>query len=399
MTSSYLGPVELFDGRSTTLKRKQGVLIEDGRIAWAGAHARAPRAARQAEALEEDAGFLTPGLFDCHVHLCMDGEPDFLAEARESEPYAALKAVRNAERHLRSGTTTVRDLGGIGFVTSDVARAIDGEVVAGPRVIPSGKAITITGGHGWSSFAQQADGPQGLRQAVRQQMRAGARSIPVIATGGRLSPRASLDFASLSPEELEAAVEEAHSWGVPIAAHAHGDAGARRAVQAGIDSVEHGSLISAQTVRMMKERGTFHVATISAHAEIVGHSDEVADYVMDKGRQIMEAARASFERALRAGVRHAVGTDAGTPFNAHGHGPLEMVRMADWGMPPPKVLVAATSNAAALCRVEDETGTVEVGKAADLVLYEANPLDDVRAVLRPAVVFRGGERFSGRPVG
>jgi imidazolonepropionase-like amidohydrolase len=214
-----------------------------------------------------------------------------------------------------------------------------------------------------------------------------------------LTPGVSVDFASLAPEELEAAVEEAHSWGVPIAAHAHGDAGARRAVQAGVDSVEHGSLISAQTVRMMKERGTFHVATISAHAEIVGHGDEVADYVLAKGQQIIESARASFERALRAGVRHAVGTDAGTPFNGHGHGPLEMVRMADWGMPPAKVLVAATSNAAALCRVDDETGTVEAGKAADLVLYEANPLEDVRALLSPAVVFRGGERYSGRPVG
>src|SRR5205823_5385627 len=183
----------------------------------------------------------TPGLIDCHVHLCFDGEPDFVAEARVSQAYAAVKCVRNAQRQLAAGVTTVRDLGGIDAVVCEVGKAIADGRAEGARVVASGQALTITGGHGWNSFARQADGPDGVRVAVREQVRSGARSIKIVATGGVLTPGVSFDFTAFTPEEVEAAVDEAHKWGVPIAAHAIGHAGIDNCVRAGIDSTQHGS--------------------------------------------------------------------------------------------------------------------------------------------------------------
>jgi imidazolonepropionase-like amidohydrolase len=390
--ATYISQVTLFDGR--TVRRSAGVLIEDGRIEWVGAHPRRPRAARGAEAVEGRGRTLTPGLFDCHVHLCFDGEANFVDEGRVSETTAALKAVRNAERHLAAGVTTVRDLGSIGVVACDVARAIEEGIVRGPRVIPSGQAITITGGHGWNTFGVQADGAPAIRTAIRKQVRAGARSIKIVATGGVLTPGIAFDFTAFTLDEVEAAVEEAHRWKVPITAHAIGRQGIRHCVRAGIDSVEHGAQIDQAIARQMKSKGIFHVPTISALDGIVGHPDQVPDYAVAKGRAVMELAQQAFAVGLRNGVRYVCGTDAGTPFNPHGGGPRELLRMIEWGLPPVKALEAATANAAELLRLPD-VGTVEKGKAADLVLWPGDPLEDPEILLFPAAVWRTGELVAG----
>lgn len=390
--STYFAGVTLFDGEA--VRRRAGVLVGEGRIEWVGPHARAPREARAATGVDGSGHTLTPGLIDSHVHLCFDGEADFVGEARATEPYAAVKCVGNAVRQLAAGVTTVRDLGGLGIVVCEVARAIEEGRAAGPRVVASGQAITITGGHGWNSFARQADGPDGIRVAVREQIRAGARSIKIVATGGVLTPGVPVDFSALTPEEIEAAVDESHKWGVPIAAHAIGRTGIEACVRAGIDSIEHGSTISAQVAREMKDRGTFHVPTISAVRGIVDHPDEVPAYAVEKGRQIMELAREAFGRAVRGGVRHACGTDAGTPFNPHGGAPREVGRMVEWGLSPLKALQAATSNAADLLRVAD-VGRVAAGHAADLAFWHGDPLDDVSILLTPRLVMKAGRVVSG----
>jgi imidazolonepropionase-like amidohydrolase len=390
--ATYIANVTLFDGRS--VKRRAGVLVVDGAISWVGSHTRAPRDARGAVPVDGAGRTVTPGLIDSHVHLCFDGDPNFVAEAQVTEPYAAVKCVRNAERQLAAGVTTVRDLGGLGAVVCEVAKAIEDGRVPGPRVVASGQALTISGGHGWTSFAKQVDGPDGVRVAVREQIRSGARSIKIVATGGVLTPGIPVDFTAFTPEEVEAAVDEAHKWGVPIAAHAIGGAGISNCVRAGIDSIEHGSQISAETAREMKERGVFHVPTISAVRGIVDHPEDVPEYALEKARQITQMAQDSFRRAVRAGVRHACGTDAGTPHNPHGSAPREVVRMVEWGLSPMKALAAATANAADLLRTPS-VGTVEEGKHADLVLYAADPLDDPTALLSPALVMRGGEVVAG----
>src|SRR5690242_17358248 len=176
-------------------------------------------------------------------------------------------------------------------------------------------------------------------------MRAGAKSIKIVATGGVLTPGIPVDFTAFTPEEIEAAVDEAHKWGVPIAAHAIGRTGIANCVRAGIDSIEHGSQIDTEIAREMKERGAFHVPTISALAEIVGHPEDVPEYAVSKAEQIIAMARDAFGRAARNGVRHACGTDAGTPHNPHGSAPREIVRMVEWGLTPLKALQAATANA------------------------------------------------------
>jgi imidazolonepropionase-like amidohydrolase len=286
--------------------------------------------------------------------------------------------------------TTVRDLGGLGAVVCEVGKAIADGRARGPRVVASGQALTITGGHGWNSFARQTDGPDGVRLAVREQVRSGARSIKIVATGGVLTPGVSVDFTAFTPEEVEAAVDEAHKWGVPIAAHAIGRRGIENCVRAGIDSIEHGSQITAQIAREMHEQGTFHVATINALRGIVDHPEDVPAYAVAKGQQVLGMAQEAFRRSVRAGVRLACGTDAGTPHNPHGSAPRELIRMVEWGLTPNKALQSATSIAADLLRLP-LVGSVEQGKAADLVYWEGDPQQDVAALLVPTVVMKGGE--------
>ena len=391
--ATYFPNVTLFDGRAA--KTKQGVLVSNGTISWVGAHARAPRDARNAKEVSKPGTTLTPGFIDCHVHLCFDGDADIVAETQGlNAARATLKTFRNGLRQLEHGVTTVRDLGGFDFTVCETAKAIAEGLVEGPRMVASGRALTITGGHGSGLFAQEVNGPDAVRAGVREQIKGGATSIKVIATGGVLTPGVPVAFTAFTPEELEAAVDEAHKWGRPVAAHAIGAAGIENAVRAGVDSIEHGSQIPAPVARMMKERGTFHVPTISAVRGIIDHPDEVPAYAVEKGNMIAEQARESFRRAMRAGVRPACGTDAGTPFNPHGNGPLEVVRMVEWGLTPLKALQSATANAAELLRVP-EIGTVEEGKAADLVLWKGNPLDDIDAVLKPALVMKAGEAVTG----
>ncbi len=388
MSPTYFPNVTLFDGSAA--REDAGVLVRDGTISWVGARPAAPREALDAEEIETAGATLTPGLIDCHVHLCFDGGPDFVAEARVSQAYAAVKCVRNAERHLRAGVTAVRDLGGLGAVACDVARAIEEGRVPGPRVVASGQALTISGGHGWNTFAREVDGIDEIRRAVREQMRSGARSIKIVATGGVLTPAIPVDFMSFTPEEVDAAVEEAHKWGVPVAAHAIGESGIANCVRAGVDSIEHGSHITADIAGDMKERGTFHVPTISALHGIVEHPEDVPAYAVEKGRQILGAAQKAFGLAAEMGVRHACGTDAGTPHNPHGGAPAELIKMVGWGLSPLAALQAATSNAADLLRLP-RVGAIEEGMVADLVLWEGNPLDDIEAVRKPRLVMKSGK--------
>jgi imidazolonepropionase-like amidohydrolase len=396
MVATYLADVTLFDGRA--VKAKHGVLVQDGVIAWVGPHARVPRAARSATEVQGDGRAVTPGLIDCHVHLQFDGGANFEAEGRSLTPAtAALKAAENLKRHLAHGVTTVRDLGGIDAVSCEVGLAVDRGLIPGPRVLAAGRALTVTGGHGHNvAIAREVDGADAMRKAVREEIRAGAKVIKVIATGGVLTPGIGATFTAYTPEELSAAVDEAHSWGLGVAAHAIGAEGIRYAVLAGVDSIEHGTDITPAIAREMKARGTFRSPTICALRGILDHAAVVPAYAVEKATQLQETARASHVRAIKAGVPHVCGTDAGTPFNPHGNGPQEIVYMVEWGMTPLAAMRAATANGARLLRVV-ETGTLEQGKVADLVMYDTNPVEDIRGVLEPRTVWKAGRRVGGRP--
>jgi imidazolonepropionase-like amidohydrolase len=392
--SHYLSNVTLFDGR--TVKTKQGVHVERGEIAWVGAHARAPRIARAASEIDGTGRTLTPGLIDCHVHLAFDGAGDFAGEAVDlTTAKAAIKATRNAVRHLEHGVTTVRDLGGPGSSMCDVGRAVDDGVISGARVLAAGQALTVTGGHGHSiSLAREVDGADAIRKAVREEIKGGARVIKVIATGGVLTPGIGATFTAFTPEELAAAVDEAHKWGRGVAAHAIGAEGTWNAVVAGVDSVEHCVQVSAELAKEMKSRGTFRSPTLCAIRGILDHADEVPEYAVTKAASLEAEGRDSFRRAVRAGVRHVCGTDAGTPFNPHGNAPHELLYMVQWGMTPLKAMQAATANGAELLRLPS-LGTVEEGKGADLVLFDGNPAESIEHVVSPLLVMKGGDVVAG----
>jgi len=391
---TYVADVTLFDGR--TIRTKQGVLVSGGTIGWVGPHARAPRAARVATEVDGRGRTLTPGLIDCHVHLCFDATGDWTAEARALTPtLATIKSIANGARHLAAGTTTVRDLGGPGSVVCEVGAAIERGLVPGPRVLAAGRALTVTGGHGHSvGFAREVDGADAVRRAVRDEIKGGATAIKVVATGGVLTPGIGATFTAFTSEELEAAVDEAHAWGRTVAAHAIGSEGILRATRAGVDSIEHCNLATAEVVREMKARGTFRAATIGAVRGIVSHPDEVPAYAVEKATALEAESRDGFRRAVRAGVRHVCGTDAGTPFNPHGGAPRELVSMVEWGMTPLQAMRAATATGAELLRLP-LVGTVEGGKEADLVLYEGNPVESIEQVLTPRLVLRAGDVVAG----
>lgn len=386
----YIADVQLFDGKR--VRRRQGVLVDGDRITWIGAHTRAPREASKLRAIDGIGRTLTPGLIDCHVHLNYDGGADFVAEARDmSDALAVIKGTRNLMRHLSAGVTTVRDLGGRG--TCDLGAAVDAGVVPGPRVIAAGRALTITGGHGSSiGIAREIDGADDARKAVREQIKAGAAAIKVIATGGVLTPGIGATFTAMTRDELGAAVDEGHKWGRGVAAHAIGAEGVLQSVRAGVDSVEHCSQLTAEAARGMVDRGTFRGPTLSAVRGILEHPKDVPGYVLAKARSLEEDSMASFERAVKARVRHVVSTDAGTPFNPHGGAPREIASMVEWGMPTLRALTAATADAAELLRLRD-LGRVAPGLVADLVLWDGNPVDDVTLLSKPRAIWKAGARI------
>ena len=395
MARAYIADVTLFDGHR--VRRRQGVLIDGERIAWVGAHTRAPREARAARAIDGAGRTLTPGLVDCHVHLNFDGAGDFagdMALLNASPMVAPIKSVANAAKHLGAGVTSVRDLGGLG--TCELAGAIEAGTVPGPRVVAAGRALTITGGHGHNiTFARQVDGPDAIRQAVREEIRGGATAIKVVATGGVLTPGIGATFTAFTPEELGAAVDEAHKWNRGVAAHAIGAEGITQSVTAGVDSVEHCVQLTTATARRMAERGTFRGVTLSAAFGMLDNAEGTPDYALAKIAGLIDDHERSSAIALRAKVRQVCSTDAGTPFNPHGSAPLELARMVAWGMKPLDAMVAGTSNGAELLRLPD-VGIVQPGALADLVLYDANPIDDIDALQSPRAVWKGGIVVAGR---
>ncbi len=328
---------------------------------------------------------LLPGFFDCHVHLRSDGLADPRAQVlSDTDALCALRSARNAKRTIEAGITTIRDCGSTNFVDFSVRRAVEQGLFPGPRMVLSGKIICMTGGHGWN-VGREADGPDGVRRAAREQLRAGANNVKLIATGGILTPGTEIGSAQLTVDELRAGVEEAKKAGAISAAHAHGAAGIRNAVRAGIDSIEHGYFLDDEGIELMLEHGTWLVATSAAVRNVASRS--VADGLLpDVHRKACEAVDShveSFGRAYRAGVKLAMGTDSGVPFTRHGRNLEELAHMVEMGLSPMEAIEVSTLGSARLLRLDDRLGSIEEGKLADLVVCDGDPLADI-SVLQDA---------------
>jgi imidazolonepropionase-like amidohydrolase len=360
------------------------------------------------DAIEIDLGGLTllPGLMDMEVNLLLGG-PDHtspLTSVQDDPAVRTLRAVFNARRTLRSGFTTVRNLGlfiQTNGILLDVAlgKAIDLGWIEGPRVVPAGHAICPTGGHldptMFQAFAPHvlpltveegiADGVDEVRKAVRYQIKHGAQLIKVCASGGVMSHTGPAGAQQYSDDELRAIADEAHRAGLRVAAHAHGDDGIRAAIEAGIDCIEHGSLMSDETMDLFIERGTFLVpTTYLADGMDVSHAPPE---LQAKAAEVFPRAKATVSKAIERGARIACGTDA--PAIPHGRNAKELIALVDRGMTPAQAIRAATTVSAELIDVDDR-GRLEAGLLADVIAVDGNPLDDIAATEQVRFVMKGG---------
>ena len=371
-------------------RREGDVAVDGDRIVAVGDVDGVAADAESVATVDASGKVVAPGLVDAHVHLQMTGGPDPSATAGDSLPTHAYRAAGNLRATVEAGVTTVRDLGGVGTLALDAARAVEAGTLVGPRVLAAGQNVVMTGGHGhW--FGREADGPTEVRRAVREQLKRGADVIKCMATGGVLTPGARIGAPELTPDELAALVDAAGAKGVPTAAHAHGDGGIRNAVEAGITSVEHGTFMSAETAAAMADVGTYWVPTASALHRIAerGVDAGIPAETVEKNAAAGAAHRRAFEHAADAGVTVAMGTDAGTPFNFHGENATELGYLVDAGLSREAAVEAATVNAAALCGLDD-VGLVREGYCADLVVLDGDPLADVSAYASPEHVFARG---------
>ena len=346
-----------------------------------------------------------PGLMDMHVHLSGQHSADSYSERFfMSTPDVALRASLFAKRTLLAGFTTVRDLGDSEGVVIALREAIKKGWVIGPRIFAAGKSIATTGGHAdptnglarkWSGDPGPLDGvvngPDDARKAVRQRYKDGSDVIKITASGGVLSLARSGENPQFNDEELKAIVETANDYGFKVAVHAHGAEGMKRAIRAGVYSIEHGTYMDDEARALMLKNGTWYVPTIMAgrwvaeQAKVDGYFPPV---VRPKAAAIGPLIQATFAKAYKAGVKIAFGTDTGV--SPHGENAKEFVYMVEGGMPPMVAIQAATIAAAKLLGIEKEYGTVEKGKMADLVAVPGDPLADIALMQKVNFVMRGG---------
>jgi len=402
----------LIDGNGGIPLPNAAVLIEDNRIRAVGPANSISLPNADVTQIDAGGGFILPGFIDTHVHLMLEG----VNIARDLVTPFSLRFYNSVEymrRTIEAGITSVRDAGG---ADAGVKQAVEQGLVLGPRMQISISVLTITGGHGdgWMQSGNEfnifpaypgnpdgrCDGVEEVRRKVREVLRAGAEIIKICSTGGVLSPTDHPEFTQFSPEELDVIVREAaYRRGVKVMAHAQGAEGIKNAIRAGIHSIEHGIFLDDEAIELMLKHGTFLVPTLLAPIAVLeaGEKGGMPEYGVRKAREVIEAHSDSISRAHKAGVRIAMGTDAGVM--PHGTNLRELGLMCSSGMTPMQVIVATTKTAAECLGWQDRVGTIEAGKLADIVIAKTDPLKDIRSLEKLeniAVVLKDGRIVKDR---
>ena len=385
----------LLDVESGKVLRDRVVRIEGGKIS--SIDPRAP-----GEAVTHDLGDVTllPGLIDVHVHLVGAEEQTPYERLIETTARAAIEGVANARATIEAGFTTVRDLGSRDAADVALRDAIAAGRIVGPRMLVAVKSLSSTGGHGDRNdlpddievhrLSGIADGPDEIRRKVRENVKHGADWIKVLATGGVMSAGTDPNSADYTEEELRAAVDAAASKGRDVAAHAHGTEGIRRAVRAGVRSIEHASMLDDEAIALIRERGTYVVPNPYTNWHIIerGAAGGFEPYQIEKSKEVYELKLESLRRAIRAGLNVAYGTDSGV--QPHGANGRQLRIFVDAGMTPLEALRSATLVNARLLRMEGRVGVLRPGAFGDLIAVPGNPLEDIAVAERPTFVMAGG---------
>ncbi len=401
--AQVLKAARLFDAKTGKVVTPGVVVVAEGKVVGVGAKAPVPEGAKVVELGDAT---LLPGFMDAHTHLTVEPGPDWRKDVIDSFqrtiPEQTLDTLPWARTTLMAGFTTVRNLGAEDFIDVGLRNAIARGNVVGPRILAAASSLSATGGHcdygnSWrkgllarDASPGVADGPDALRARVRETLKYGADLIKVCATGGVMSFNADPDAPQLTQAELDAVVDEAHAHRRKVAAHAHGAEGAKRAIRAGVDSVEHGTLMDDEALELMKRKGTWYVPTAFAFhgvKELAEKGNLPPDSVL-KLRAVDQRREQVLRKAIAMKVRIAFGTDAGV--FVHGRNAEEFAALVEAGMPPADALRAATVNAAELLGVADRLGTLEPGKLADVVAVPGNPLQDIRATQKVFFVMKEG---------
>ena len=372
--SICLRKVTLIDGTGCP-PRLCDIHVKDGRIASVSD----PSDQSSDHGLSLEGCFVTPGLIDCHVHLCIDGSAH--GEVAKPKEFVVLQMLKHAQACLRAGITSMRDVGGWYGVEFALRHAFENGFWEGPRLALAGKLLSITssGTDMYPGMYREADGVDEVRKAAREQFKAGADLLKLMASGAVMAKGEKPEATQFSIEEMAAAVDEARKIGKTVAAHAHAAKAIRNAVEAGVNSIEHGTFLHRDPKLMeeMASRGTFLVPTLKVFHDMAS-GEGVPPWMQEKAKYIVEDHSKSIRQAISGGVPIAMGTDAATPFNYHGRNAVELQLLSECGMPSMQAIRASTFYAARLLGWQDWVGTVEAGKVADLIVLRKNPLDDLR---------------------